>query len=111
MRRPADFSTGFSMSHVSLRPAMLPKSRARSSHEAACAGAADLDKTRPLSSTRPAALLSMPDNPLLAAWLGPDEVPPFGRIAPKHFRPAFERAMARSEERRVGKECRSRWCA
>ncbi len=36
----------------------------------------------------------MPDNPLLAAWLGPDEVPPFGRIAPKHFRPAFERAMA-----------------
>ena len=36
----------------------------------------------------------MPDNPLLAAWLGPDEVPPFGRIAPEHFRPAFERAMA-----------------
>jgi peptidyl-dipeptidase Dcp len=36
----------------------------------------------------------MPDNPLLAAWVGPDEVPPFGRIAPEHFRPAFERAMA-----------------
>jgi len=36
----------------------------------------------------------MPDNPLLAGWLGPDEVPPFGRIAPEHFRPAFVRAMA-----------------
>ena len=36
----------------------------------------------------------MLDNPLLAAWSGPFEVPPFGRIAPEHFRPAFERAMA-----------------
>jgi peptidyl-dipeptidase Dcp len=36
----------------------------------------------------------MPDNPLLAAWPGPHEVPPFGRIAPEHFRPAFDRAMA-----------------
>jgi peptidyl-dipeptidase Dcp len=36
----------------------------------------------------------MPDNPLLAAWSGPFEVPPFGHIAPAHFRPAFEHAMA-----------------
>jgi peptidyl-dipeptidase Dcp len=40
----------------------------------------------------------MPDNPLLAAWPGPFEVPPFGEIAPAHFRPAFERAM---EEQRA----------
>src|SRR6516162_9620996 len=36
----------------------------------------------------------MPDNPLLTVWSGPFEVPPFGQIAPAHFRPAFERAMA-----------------
>jgi peptidyl-dipeptidase Dcp len=36
----------------------------------------------------------MPDNPLLAAWSGPFEVPPFDAIAPEHFPPAFERAMA-----------------
>ena len=36
----------------------------------------------------------MPDNPLLAAWPGPDAAPPFGRIKPAHFRRALERAMA-----------------
>ncbi|MBV8753165.1 MAG: M3 family metallopeptidase [Hyphomicrobiales bacterium] len=36
----------------------------------------------------------MADNPLLAAWPGPFEVPPFGHIAPAHFRPAFDHAMA-----------------
>jgi peptidyl-dipeptidase Dcp len=36
----------------------------------------------------------MPDNPLLAIWSGPFEVPPFGQIAPAHFRPAFDQAMA-----------------
>ncbi|HML11684.1 MAG TPA: M3 family metallopeptidase, partial [Xanthobacteraceae bacterium] len=40
----------------------------------------------------------MPDNPLLAAWTGPHEVPPFGHISPAHFRPAFERAMAEQRE-------------
>jgi peptidyl-dipeptidase Dcp len=35
----------------------------------------------------------MTDNPLLAAWPGPDQAPPFGHISPAHFRPAFERAM------------------
>ena len=41
----------------------------------------------------------MLDNSLLAAWSGPFEVPPFGEIAPEHFRLAFERAMA--EQRAV----------
>jgi peptidyl-dipeptidase Dcp len=33
-------------------------------------------------------------NPLLAAWSGAFGVPPFGEIAPEHFRPAFARAIA-----------------
>jgi peptidyl-dipeptidase Dcp len=36
----------------------------------------------------------MSENPLLAPWSGPNEVPPFGRISPEHFRLAFARAMA-----------------
>lgn len=34
------------------------------------------------------------DNPLLAAWTTPFEAPPFDRIRPEHFMPAFEAAMA-----------------
>ena len=34
------------------------------------------------------------DNPLLAAWQTPFETPPFDRIAPAHFLPAFEQAFA-----------------
>src|SRR5882724_5743150 len=34
------------------------------------------------------------DNPLLEDWRGPFGVPPFGRIAPEHFMPAFDRAFA-----------------
>ncbi len=33
-------------------------------------------------------------NPLLAAWTGAYETPPFAAIRPEHFRPAFDRAMA-----------------
>jgi peptidyl-dipeptidase Dcp len=33
-------------------------------------------------------------NPLLAAWTTPFGLPPFGAIAPEHFVPAFEAAMA-----------------
>jgi len=33
-------------------------------------------------------------NPLLEAWTGPFGVPPFDRIRPEHFRPAFDRAFA-----------------
>ena len=34
------------------------------------------------------------DNPLLAAWTAPFGVPPLGQVAPAHFRPAFDQAMA-----------------
>jgi peptidyl-dipeptidase Dcp len=34
------------------------------------------------------------DNPLLAAWTTPFGVPPFDRIRPEHFVPAFDEAMA-----------------
>ena len=33
-------------------------------------------------------------NPLLAPWTGEFQVPPFSEIAPEHFEPAFEQAMA-----------------
>jgi peptidyl-dipeptidase Dcp len=33
-------------------------------------------------------------NPFFEPWTGPFEAPPFGRIAPEHFMPAFERAFA-----------------
>ena len=33
-------------------------------------------------------------NPLLQEWTGPFGVPPFGRISPAHFRPAFARSLA-----------------
>jgi peptidyl-dipeptidase Dcp len=36
----------------------------------------------------------MPDNPFFAAWTTPDGMPPFDRIKPEHFRPAYERALA-----------------
>ncbi|HEY4407494.1 MAG TPA: M3 family metallopeptidase [Xanthobacteraceae bacterium] len=34
------------------------------------------------------------DNPFFQEWTGPFGAPPFGRIAPKHFGPAFDRAFA-----------------
>jgi peptidyl-dipeptidase Dcp len=34
------------------------------------------------------------DNPFFAAWNEPFDVPPFARIRPEHFRPAFDRALA-----------------
>jgi peptidyl-dipeptidase Dcp len=39
-------------------------------------------------------LTGMPDNPFFAAWSTPDGVPPFDRIKPAHFRPAYESALA-----------------
>ncbi len=33
-------------------------------------------------------------NPLLSPWTGPFEAPPFDAIAPEHFRPAFDEALA-----------------
>ena len=37
------------------------------------------------------------DNPLLAEWTGPFGVPPFDRIEPQHFPPAFAHAFAAHE--------------
>jgi peptidyl-dipeptidase Dcp len=37
-------------------------------------------------------------NPLLAQWIGPYEIPPFGDIRAEHFLPAFEVALARHRE-------------
>src|SRR5262245_45158987 len=34
------------------------------------------------------------DNPLLETWTGPFGVPPFGRVVPEHFMPAYEHAFA-----------------
>lgn len=38
--------------------------------------------------------ISLAENPLLAPWTGPFEAPPFDRLKPSHFRPAFEAAFA-----------------
>jgi len=36
----------------------------------------------------------VPQNPLLAPWATPDEVPPFAAVTPEHFRPAYAHALA-----------------
>ncbi len=38
--------------------------------------------------------LSIDRNPLLAAWTGPFNAPPFAAIKPEHFLPAFDQAFA-----------------
>src|SRR5580704_17189306 len=35
----------------------------------------------------------MSDNPFFEAWATPFELPPFDRIRPEHFAPAFDRGM------------------
>ena len=42
--------------------------------------------------TRPPAASAI-QNPLLAAWTGAFELPPFAQIEPGHFRSAFDRAL------------------
>jgi peptidyl-dipeptidase Dcp len=37
------------------------------------------------------------DNPFFTPWTGPFGVPPFAKITPAHFRPAFDRAFAAHE--------------
>ncbi len=37
-------------------------------------------------------------NPMLEAWTGPFQAPPFERIEPAHFRPAFEVALSHARE-------------
>ena len=39
----------------------------------------------------------MTENPFFANWNTPFELPPFERIRPEHFPPAFERGMAEQE--------------
>jgi len=39
----------------------------------------------------------MTDNPFFESWTTPFELPPFERIRPEHFPPAFERGMAEHE--------------
>jgi len=40
---------------------------------------------------------SLADNPLLAPWTGPFGAPPFDRLQPSHFGPAFESALASAQ--------------
>jgi peptidyl-dipeptidase Dcp len=44
--------------------------------------------------TKPTPPADSAQNPFFEAWTAPFEMPPFGRIAPEHFMPAFERACA-----------------
>jgi peptidyl-dipeptidase Dcp len=49
-----------------------------------------------MNSPNPSAAVSDPSrsNPFFEEWTGPFGAPPFGRITPAHFRPAFDRAFA-----------------
>ncbi|HUB64258.1 MAG TPA: M3 family metallopeptidase [Methylocella sp.] len=40
---------------------------------------------------------SLAENPLLAAWTGPFEAPPFERLKPSDFEPAFETALTKAK--------------
>jgi len=51
--------------------------------------------TRTGSPTLPADSTLVSDNPLLAEWAGELGLPPFARIEPAHFKPAFDVAMQR----------------
>lgn len=45
-------------------------------------------------------------NPLLAAWTTPDGVPPYDRIRPEHYEPAFDQALAsaRADYQRIAND-------
>src|SRR5262245_44819615 len=52
-------------------------------------------KPRKAASKKPNAVTATAEaNPLLADWIGPYEIPPFGLIEHKHFKPAYEVAFA-----------------
>src|ERR1700723_2641680 len=40
--------------------------------------------------------LPIDSNPLLQAWVAPFEAPPFDRLEPRHFRPAFDSALSQA---------------
>ncbi|MDT1818370.1 hypothetical protein FPK51_30025, partial [Acinetobacter baumannii] len=46
------------------------------------------------AASAPSAAPSAAANPLLAAWTTPDGVPPYDRIRPEHYEPAFDQALA-----------------
>ena len=55
--------------------------------------------TAPKKDRTPSAKPSARGNPLLASkWDTPFELPPFADIAPEHFSPAFEVALAKHRE-------------
>ncbi len=60
---------------------------------AAAPAAATPAPAAPPAAVAPAAA-DAGENPLLALWTAPFGMPPFDRIRPEHFRPAFEAAMA-----------------
>jgi peptidyl-dipeptidase Dcp len=57
-----------------------------------------------MSISLPSAAQSAPQraeqsaNPLMGAWSTPDGVPPYDRIRPEHYEPAFDQAIAASRE-------------
>lgn len=57
----------------------------------------------PISAQIPAAHEAAHSNPLLADWTTPDGVPPYDRIRPEHYEPAFDVmiASARADYRRI----------
>ncbi|WP_448664632.1 M3 family metallopeptidase [Sphingomonas sp. CJ20] len=59
----------------------------------------------PLAAASPAANATADTsaNPLLGAWTTPDGVPPYDRIRPEHYEPAFDQeiAAARADYRRI----------
>jgi peptidyl-dipeptidase Dcp len=65
-------------------------SRAKAKLTGAKARAGKRARTVAAAKPRPAT----PPNPLLASWTTPFAMPPFDRIAPQHFLPAFNRAFA-----------------
>jgi peptidyl-dipeptidase Dcp len=50
-----------------------------------------------MTQIKPADSASTPANPLFEDWTGPDGVPPFERVKPGHFQPAYARALAEHE--------------
>ncbi|MDP8918331.1 MAG: M3 family metallopeptidase, partial [Pseudomonadota bacterium] len=40
---------------------------------------------------------ALPGNPLLGQWTGPFGLPPFESIAPEHYKPAFDQALAEQQ--------------
>ena len=51
----------------------------------------------PVGVTQTAISSTPSGNPFFEAWATPDDVPPFDRIKPEHFRPAYDRALAEHE--------------